>query len=253
MNLSFILAQATTKANAVADKVIESNVTNSVKESAETLSIWNSIMDSDPIVKFTLLLLLFFSVMCWAIIVLKIMQLNKAQKSATLFWQKFSSTPRISDLSGIRGLKNGPVYEIFDSGNATLGKIKNVTNKMTDHYRNLLVQRVNQAKEDEIYKLEQYVPFLATTASVAPFIGLFGTVWGILTAFMKIGQAGSSSLATVGPYIAEALVATAVGLFAAIPAVIAYNYFVGKVKLLSKIFDMFVEDFMLKSENEVIS
>lgn len=254
MLLSVLLAQTAKNpvAKDIVDKVVESKITEQAP-AVKTLSIWGSVLDSDPLVKFTLLVLLFFSVTCWAVIFLKLNQLRKAQKSSQSFWQKFSATPSISEMLQTRGFRNGPVYEIFYSGQETLGKIKQVTNQMSPHYRNLLEQRVEQAKEDEVYKLEQYVPFLATTASVAPFIGLFGTVWGILTAFMKIGQAGSSSLATVGPYIAEALVATAVGLFAAIPAVIAYNYFTGKVRLISKIIDMFTADFLLKSEKEIVS
>jgi biopolymer transport protein TolQ len=113
-----------------------------------------------------------------------------------------------------------------------------------------IVQKLTQVREEEIYKLEQYTPVLATTASASPFIGLFGTVWGILTAFWAIGKAGSSSLATVGPYISEALIATAIGLAAAIPAVIAYNYFLNKTRVLIKMMDLFTDDLVLKIEEE---
>src|SRR4030095_5951201 len=111
-------------------------------------------------------------------------------------------------------------------------------------------KNVVRATSDEVAKLEQMTPFLATTASASPFIGLFGTVWGILTAFWAIGRAGSTSLGTVGPYIAEALIATAVGLAAAIPAVIAYNYFVSKIKVLTKDIDDFGDDLVHRIEKE---
>lgn len=217
---------------------------------APQFSIWSHILHSDPLVKLTLLLLISFSVACWAVIFYKYKQLRSAQKSAENFWQRFSAMTSLAEATSMKGLRDGPVYEIFLSGQESLGKMKKATNQFSTYHRDYLEQRLRQTQGEEIDKLEQYVSFLATTASVAPFIGLFGTVWGILTAFLAIGNAGSSSLATVGPFIAEALVATAVGLFAAIPAVVAYNYFVGKIRAISKTVELFVEDFMLKCERE---
>lgn len=242
----------TTTKEELAEKTLDA--TQAVAQVAQNPSIFDSILHSDPVVKLTLLLLILFSVGCWAIIFLKSKQLSGAQKSSQNFWQTFSSTSKISDILSTKGARNGPLFEIFQTGQATLSKIKKGKSlQMTPYLRNVIMQRMNQSREEEVYKLEQYVSFLATTASVAPFIGLFGTVWGILTAFMAIGKAGSSSLATVGPYISEALVATAVGLFAAIPAVIAYNYFVNKIKIINKMIDLFMDDFVLKSEQELAS
>ncbi|EKD41885.1 MAG: hypothetical protein ACD_73C00465G0001 [uncultured bacterium] len=119
--------------------------------------------------------------------------------------------------------------------------------------REIVKSKLTQTQEEEISKLEQYMPFLATTASTSPYIGLFGTVWGILMAFQAIGKAGTSSLATVGPSIAEALITTAIGLAAAIPAVIAYNYFVNRTRQLVKMTDLFVEELVLKIDEEVFS
>jgi biopolymer transport protein TolQ len=96
----------------------------------------------------------------------------------------------------------------------------------------------------ELMQLERRIPFLATTGSTAPFIGLLGTVWGILRAFQKIGITGQASMQTVGPDIAHALIATAVGLAAAIPAVMAYNYFVNRLRILSSEMDNFSNDFL---------
>jgi biopolymer transport protein TolQ len=244
-NLLIATATATTE---LVEKVVEAPA---AKAAIKETSIFSHVMDSDPLVKGTLLILAFFSIACWAVIFYKISQLKKAQKYSQSFWQKFSATPKISDMISIKSLRQGPMYEIFSCGQQTLEKIKKNATKIAPHHRQILVQRINQSKEEEVYKLEQYVSFLATTASAAPFIGLFGTVWGILMAFMAIGKAGSTSLATVGPYIAEALVATAVGLFAAIPAVIAYNYFVNKIKIINTMIDLFIDDFMLKSDQEL--
>lgn len=256
MFLGILIAQAANNAQALkevtetAQKVVETNIADNATAVTASVSIWTHILSADPLVKMTLILLLGFSVACWAIIFLKLGQLKVAQRASLAFWQKFSASPSISQSSAQKMARTGPLYEIFQSAQEALAKIKGVTNSYSSYYKEFLFQRITQAKEEEIYKLEQYVSFLATTASVAPFIGLFGTVWGILTAFLAIGKAGSSSLATVGPYIAEALVATAVGLFAAIPAVVAYNYFVGKIKVISTMIDLFIDDYVLKSEKE---
>lgn len=242
-----LLAQAA--ANEATKEVAE-KAAETVAATTSQFGIWHSLMNSGPVVKLVLFILLIFSVLCWTLIIYKSIQLKKAQKESEGFWQKFSAG-QIKDLSSAAGNANNPLYQIFHTGAQTLGKIKSSKASFSEMNRNILLQRIRQSREEESYKLEQYVSFLATTASVAPFIGLFGTVWGILTAFMAIGQEGTSSLATVGPYIAEALVATAVGLFAAIPAVIAYNYFVGKIRTINKMIDLFVDDFMLKSEQEM--
>jgi biopolymer transport protein TolQ len=249
--LSLLIAQATSPlatetTKDIAEKVVDAPATVVLNQA----SLWSHLLDSDPLVKFTLFVLIVFSVSCWAVIFYKSAQLRAAQKSSQSFWHKFSASNSIADMLSIKSLRVGPMYEIFVSGQQALSKMKKTTGRLSDYHRTVLQQRIGQSKEEEIFKLEQYVSFLATVASTAPFVGLFGTVWGILTAFMAIGKAGSSSLATVGPYIAEALVATAVGLFAAIPAVMAYNYFIGKIRLITKMIDLFIEDFMIKSEQE---
>lgn len=251
--LSFIIAQATNAATTAATgspTPIDTPVTEATTQVVKDLSLWSHVVQSDPLVKLTLLILVAFSIACWAIIFYKTRQVRTAQKNSLAFWQRFSTTPTISEAAHIHEGRQGPLFEIFATGQSTLARIKKAGTKLSDFHRTMLEQRMNQSREEEVYKLEQYVGFLATTASTAPFIGLFGTVWGILTAFMAIGKAGSSSLATVGPYIAEALVATAIGLFAAIPAVVGYNYFVHRIKIINKMVDLFVEDFLLKTEQE---
>lgn len=256
MNLGIILAQAAKVAEAtekVVETVKETNLTDAAVGSAKSLSIWSSIMHSDPLVKLTLLILLGFSIMCWTVIFLKIVQLRKSQAASQGFWQRFSGLNSLSEVKTSQSMKMGPLYQIFLSGLESINHVRKSGSNFSQHSFDSLKQRLNQAKEEELHKLEQYVSFLATTAAVAPFIGLFGTVWGILSAFMVIGKTGTSNLATVGPFIAEALVATAVGLFAAIPAVIFYNYFVGKIRVIHKMIDIFVDDFLLKSEKELRS
>lgn len=259
MFLTFLLAQAKTPniptttltEPLTAPPVMAPMATETVTPVMHDFSVWTRIAEADWLVQITLLILLAFSVGCWAVIIYKYFQLKTAQKTSVAFWNKFSRTGNMSEIMGTKSLRDGPMYEIFLTGQESLGKIKKATTEMSDYYRDYLGQRLRQSKESEMDKLEQYVSFLATTAAVAPFIGLFGTVWGILTAFMEIAKKGSSTLQTVGPFIAEALVATAVGLFAAIPAVVAYNYFVGRIRSISKLINIFMDDFLLKSEREV--
>ena len=215
-------------------------------------SFLSLVLDADPIVKFTLLVLMFFSIVSWAIIFYKYRQVKQAQGDSQSFWNAFSQSKSLQDVVNQKGVRSGPLYEIYQVAMqvAPLLKKRGKTGQLE---RDSIVQRLAQTREEEIYKLEQYTPFLATTASAAPFIGLFGTVWGILTAFWAIGKAGSSSLATVGPYISEALIATAIGLPAAIPAVIAYNHFVHRIKIVIKMMDLFSDDLVSKLEEEIAS
>lgn len=194
------------------------------------------ILGADPIVQLCLLILFIFSVVCWAIIIAKHRQIKKAEVQAKGFYELFWSTAKLDDINSKRGARKGPAYQIFSTAAQSLE-----TNK-TSHKKEAVIRDIRRSYEDEVEQIEYGVPFLATTASAAPFIGLFGTVWGILNAFWKIGQSGSSSLSLVGPHIAEALIATAIGLAAAIPAAIFYNVFVGKIRRLSKVLQDFTED-----------
>ncbi len=206
---------------------------------------------SGPVVQLTLLLLLFFSVVSWAIIIFKFLQLKKAQKSSQSFWTQFTQSSSLEDFFKGSFEKHGPLYEVFNAAVLLMPRLQKSGNSslMNDKVEIKLAQ----VREEEMFKLEQYTPFLATTASTAPFIGLFGTVWGILTAFAAIGKAGTSSLETVGPYISEALVATAIGLAAAIPAVVAYNYFVARIRTMSTMLDLFMNELVHRIKEEVLS
>ncbi|MBI2092242.1 MAG: MotA/TolQ/ExbB proton channel family protein [Deltaproteobacteria bacterium] len=199
---------------------------------------------ADIVVKFALLLLFIFSIISWAIIIMKHRQLKSFKKRTHQFLYSFWQSKNIETLVSKGAFRKSPVFTIFKSGVTSL--------KDPENSKNIAFVRRDIARtaEEEIEQLEYYVPFLATTASAAPFIGLFGTVWGILNAFWKLGRGGSSSIAVIGPHIAEALIATAIGLAAAIPAVIFYNFFVNKIRLLTRDITQFSEDLSHRIEKE---
>ncbi|MEM6733546.1 MAG: MotA/TolQ/ExbB proton channel family protein, partial [Myxococcota bacterium] len=146
-------------------------------------------------------------------------------------------------------LASSPVSKVFRAGYVELAKLKKKDGDETKEDTSLgaleSVQRsMRRASASEITGLESLIPFLATVGSTSPFIGLLGTVMGIVTAFQEIGRLGNANLATVAPGIGGALVATAFGLFAAIPAVIAYNYFVNRIRILEVEMDNFSSDFL---------
>lgn len=178
------------------------------------------IIKAGLIVKFVLLLLLSFSVFSWAIIFYKFRLLSKVEKESREFYQAFLKSKQWDSLyQTTRKLTISPLANLFRAAysieDASLNEIRSTLKKI---------------ESMEIYRLERYLTFLATTGSTTPFIGLFGTVWGIINSFMGIGRVGAASLAVVAPGIAEALIATAAGLSAAIPAVVAYNYFLSRTR-----------------------
>lgn len=202
---------------------------------------------ADIVVKIALIMLFVFSIISWAIIVMKHRQLKKFKKRTQQFLYSFWQSKTLDALIAKGAFRKSPVFNIFKTGIASLKDPENAKNLT------FIKRDVIRTTEEEVEQLEYYVPFLATTASVAPFIGLFGTVWGILNAFWKLGKGGSSSIAVIGPHIAEALIATALGLAAAIPAVIFYNYFVNKIRLLSRDIVQFSDDLMNRIEKEHFS
>jgi biopolymer transport protein TolQ len=200
---------------------------------------------ASPIVKFILILLLIFSVVSWAIIIFKLFEYSKARKNSQKFIKYFRNTKNFSEIHKFAGIpRNNPLAQIFKHG------YKEVSFQMGPSYSpdKLNPDSVHRAlviaSSSEITRLEKLNGFLATTASVTPFIGLFGTVWGIMDSFIEIGKIGNANLATVAPGIAEALIATALGLFAAIPAVIFYNLLLNKLKVLISFMDDFIMEFL---------
>jgi biopolymer transport protein TolQ len=204
------------------------------------------------VVKIVLLLLICFSVVSWAIIMFKLFQVHRANSESVRFMDFFWKSKRFDAIaSQVDRFANSPLTVLFNEG---YGELKKVVEGAGASEGSALstdlggVENVSRAlrraTNSEITRLEKYLTFLATTGSTSPFIGLFGTVWGIMTAFEGIGRTGSASLAVVAPGIAEALIATAIGLVAAIPAVMAYNHFQHKIRVLIKEMDSFSTEFL---------
>jgi len=195
---------------------------NLVQNSAYDLSIFSLFLRADPIVKFVMIGLLVASVWSWAIIINKIKMIRKVNNVTKKFEDLFWSSSSLEGLYRKTESNNtNPMVAIFNKSMIEWLKVRNSKNKdkMENRLSNVLVNSIN----NEITKLEKNMIFLASLGSSAPFVGLFGTVWGIMNSFQAIGITKNTSLAVVAPGIAEALFATALGLIAAIPAVIAYN------------------------------
>lgn len=206
-----------------------------------------------PVVKAVMLILLAFSVISWAIIIAKLRQLRRARKEDTAFLELFwKSADLAAAAESARHLRFSPAAAIFRQGWAAVWEEnQSLTGNPAEKYgltpgrKEEAVRRaVRGAVAAQGQLLTQSLSFLATCGNTAPFIGLFGTVWGIMTSFHHIGLKGSASLATVAPGIAEALIATAAGLAAAIPAVMAYNYFLGQVRRLEAELEGFANDLL---------
>ena len=202
---------------------------NLVQNGAYDLSILSLFFRADPIVKLVIIGLFISSIWSWAIIINKIKMIRKMNNVTKKFEDLFWSTSSLEDLYTKTESKNdNPMIAIFNKSMIEWLKLRNskIKDKIENRLNNVLVNSIN----NEINKLEKNMIFLASLGSAAPFVGLFGTVWGIMNSFQAIGITKNTSLAVVAPGIAEALFATALGLIAAIPAVIAYNK-------LSSIFD----------------
>lgn len=218
-------------------------------QATEEMSILSLVLHADLIVQFVLLGLLGMSFVCWAIIFQKWMRLRSASRQSSRFLDLFWASKRLDTVYERCGsFRRSPVAEVFRAGYQELAKItaagaSTEGGKRADATDNL-ARTLRRAASVESTNLERYVTFLGTTGSTAPFIGLFGTVWGILRAFQKLGGGGPATIDVVGPDIAHALIATAVGLAAAIPAVIAFNYFNSSIRVLNTEMDNFSADFL---------
>jgi biopolymer transport protein TolQ len=202
-------------------------------------------------VQLILLILVAFSVISWAIIISKYRTLGYARDQSEKFLNAFWNNQRLDSLyQKSEDWIHSPVAKVFRAGYRELTRLNDVVNQSETIDGGVAVatdmsvlQNVSRAmsrsRNLETTRLERALTFLATTGSATPFIGLFGTVWGIMNAFREIGRAGAASLAVVAPGISEALIATAVGLAAAIPAVIAYNAYLRRVETLNAEMDNF--------------
>jgi biopolymer transport protein TolQ len=197
-----------------------------------------------------LLLLATASAVSWAIIAKKVLQVRRAEAESAKFLSVFWQSKRLDAIyQAAEQLGASPLGAVFRAGYVELSKVtqkKDGEEGMHDQLGGLenVERALKRAASSEVTALERRVSFLGTTASAAPFVGLFGTVWGIMRAFHDIYLMGNANLATVARPISEALIATAVGLFAAIPAVVAYNYFISKIRVLDGEMQNFSSDFL---------
>lgn len=222
-------------------------------EAEINLGAWHAIMSAGLIVKITLLILLFMSVFSWMIIFSKRAKLKKIQTQNALFTKKFWKCTSLEEVfEDKEDYESSTLYELFEEGYRDLKDISKMdTNNSMIQPSTMLQRSLAQKVEGQVNKLESNLIFLATTGSSGPFIGLFGTVWGIMSAFQKIGQAKSASLAVVAPGISEALIATAIGLAAAIPASVAYNHFMSKIRKEEVDLHHFANEFLTIAEKNL--
>jgi len=214
--------------------------------------------DASLLSQVVLAILIVFSIVSWAIILFKTISYRAVERQTATFLDVFRKSQKFSDVQAVcPSLPASPLVGVFQAGYAEI----TAQFRLTGHHQGQQSPAATQSRPilksldavdraliraatTEVNRLERRLIFLATTASVAPFIGLFGTVVGITLAFQRIGATGSTSLAVVGPGISEALIATAAGLFAAIPAVVFYNHFVHRVKDFSAAMDDFALEFL---------
>lgn len=214
----------------------------------QQLSIWSLIADASLLVQFVMLLLFAASVVSWYMIYNRWQYYARAQHSLDSFEDEFWSGVDLGELyrkgskkmdaGGIDGVEN-----IFRAGFKEFTRLNQQKGADPDSIMEGVQRAMRVALSREEEKLELHLPFLASTASTSPYVGLFGTVWGIMSSFRGLANAHQATLATVAPGISEALVATAMGLFAAIPAVIAYNRFSSRMERLLSSYDTFAEEF----------
>jgi len=235
------------------------------------MDIISIVMNAGLMVQFVLLLLLFFSISSWAIMIMKYRYIKRAYTESAIFTEFFWKSRDLSDaFAKAKQLRGSPIARVFRVGYIELKKLSQsgtavtlpVSEASEAEYTSLssrfagtdnIKRALRRAINTETTRMTQMVPFLATTGNTTPFIGLFGTVWGIMNSFHGIGLKGSASLAVVAPGISEALIATAAGLAAAIPAVIAFNHFMQKIRNFESELQNFSADFLNIVERDILN
>jgi biopolymer transport protein TolQ len=229
-----------------------------------TDSIIDMVTHSGLVVQLVLYLLLTFSIVSWGIIFYKFLQIHKARRESERFSSVFWDTKNFSSIhSASLEMKESPVAQVFRAGYQELMRLTRARKQTTPPVEGELInteeggienieRAMRRAMRLQTTRLERALIFLATTASTAPFVGLFGTVWGIMDAFRGLAVTKTSSIQAVAPGIAEALIATAVGLSAAIPAVMAYNYFSRQIRVLAADMENFVAEFLNIAERHFL-
>lgn len=229
------------------------------------LTITDMVLNAGPVGQLVMLTLLIFSVVSWAIVIMKSRLLKKVRLDSEDFLETFWHSANLNEAhTAAEEFEYSPQASVFIAGFTELQKINKIRSRKDGEQQpetldmqlatmDNLKRAVRKAESQELTHLGSSLPFLATTGSAAPFIGLFGTVWGIMASFHDIGQRGSASLAVVAPGISEALIATAAGLAVAIPAVIFYNYFANKIDDIDGEISNFSTDFLNLVERDLIS
>jgi biopolymer transport protein TolQ len=228
-------------------------------DSSSAPGVFSLVADSTPVAKLVLGILVMLSIASWGIFLYKWWTFRKAARQSSQFIDVFRRSNKFSEVQAIcRSLDASPLVGLFQSGYAELTTQLRQSSPEPGIAANprppaarptlkslpAVDRSLMRASAVEVNKLELWVSWLATTAAIAPFIGLFGTVWGIMSAFLSMSQTGTTNLQSVGPGIAEALITTAAGLFAAIPAVLFYNVLSQRVKVFASGMDDFAMEFL---------
>ena len=212
------------------------------------MGIVEMLFSSGPVVQAVLVMLIVLSVITWAITAAKIMQLRKATKSSSEFGDMFWGSRDFDEVQrSCPEYSDSPLSKIFNAGYVELSQLANESQKESPDRKirlHTVESALKRAERQALETLQSGTTFLATVATAAPFIGLFGTVWGIMTAFQGLSSAKTATIQAVAPGISEALIATAVGLAAAIPASIAYNFFASSIKKIRISMAGFSEEFL---------
>ncbi len=215
-------------------------------------SMFESLLQASPLVQLTLLVLVMLSVLCWTVAFQKYKQFSLLTAANKPFLDKFESSLSLDKIyESLNNFADSSVARVFAAGYSEMKKIADSPRRENRDGALLQltgidnIERVlRKAVDMEVAKMEHNVSLLASTGSTGPFIGLFGTVWGIMGSFHKIGQMGTATLAVVAPGISEALIATAIGLAAAIPAVMLYNHFIAEIRKQEMDLNNFSSDFL---------
>jgi biopolymer transport protein TolQ len=206
--------------------------------------LWDMVLGAGPMVKFVLLILLLFSIFSWAIIIYKVRLIRKMERETLAFYDLFWKIREFSQISAsCKNYRFTPLSRLFTAIYSELAQALKSTGWQTEEV-DRIKRILKRTATTERAGIEKSVTFLATTGNTAPFVGLFGTVWGIMNTFRGIGLTGTASLAVVAPGISEALIATAMGLFAAIPAVVGYNHILTRIDRLAAEMDNFSADML---------
>lgn len=214
------------------------------------MQLWTAFLEAGWVGRTVLAILLIFSIISWAVIVVVWSRFRRSERASRRFAGIFRKAKRLADVQQSAGpLAHAALVGLFRAGYAEIeAQIAHTEARQTVKSLDSVERSLIRASRIESARLSRFLPFLATTASATPFIGLFGTVWGIMQAFGDIGATGSTSITAVAPGISEALINTAAGLFAAIPALLAYNHFVQRLRQAKGEMEDFTLEFLNLTE-----